>query len=57
MALRKTLIRIVIDTNGGITERYLMSLSPYEISMIDTLVAELIAPPKKEGGEIEIVEQ
>lgn len=57
MALRKTLIRIVIDTNGGITEKYLMSLSPYEISMIDTLVAELIAPPKKEGGEIEIVEQ
>ena len=42
IAYRELLIRIVMATKGRYTEDYLLSLAPFEVFMIEKLVAKII---------------
>jgi hypothetical protein len=48
---RKNLIRVLINTNGGFSEAYLLSLPPFEVLAIEMMVAEIINPKKPENEE------
>lgn len=49
IALREALLRIIIATNGGMSETYLLSLPPYEVLAIEYLVAKIVNPKKSEN--------
>lgn len=45
-AIRETLAKIAIATNGAYNEQYLLTLSPFEIPQLDEIIAKIIEPMK-----------